>query len=68
MSKKEKDTRVAEWMKEHKEEVEQVQQRCNALKECTTEELIEMAPEDLIVKVKALLVTGIIAAESKREA
>lgn len=68
MAKKEKDTRVAEWMKEHKEEVEQVQQRCNALKECTTEELIEMAPEGVVAKVREKLIFGIIAAESTQEA
>lgn len=60
------DPRVKEWMKEHKEEVAKVQYKYNVLKEYSTEELIEMAPGDVMEKVRGMLIAKIITAESAK--
>ena len=57
------DPRVKEWMREHKEEVAKVQLKYDVLKEYSTEELLEMAPEGVVAKVREKLITGIIALE-----
>jgi len=68
MSMRETSSRTREWMKEHEEEVEQVRQRCDALKLLSLGELAEMADDEGadLTKVKELLVAKIIAAESAR--
>ena len=57
---------VREWMKTHKEEVEQSQQRYNRLKEMSLDGLVALAQSDGadLTKVKAVLITAIVAVES----
>jgi len=59
---------VREWMKEHKEEVEGVQEKYDALKMLSLGELAEMADDEGVdvSKVKELLISKIIASESAR--
>ena len=54
------DPRVREWMNEHKDEVAKVQEQYDALKALSTEELLEMVPEDVVAKVRTQLIVGII--------
>ena len=56
------DPKVKEWMKEHEEGVAKVQQKYDVLKEYSTEELLKMAPEDVVAKVRSKLIVGIVAA------
>ena len=59
---------VRVWMKEHSEEVEQVQQRYNALREVSLQSLLESAPltDADVNKIRDLCIARMIAAESAR--
>jgi len=59
---------VREWMKSHKEEVEQVQTRYDALGEVSLQSLLESAPltDADVSKIRDLCIARIIAAESAR--
>ena len=59
------DPRIKEWMREHKEEVAKVQYKYDVLREYSTGELLEMAPVDVVAKVREKLIAGIVASESK---
>ena len=56
------DPRVREWMKnlKNRAEVDAVQAKYDELKSLSTEELLEIAPDEVIAKVKAQLIVGII--------
>lgn len=59
---------VREWMKEHKDEVEQIQQRYDRLKELSLSDLVALAQDNGadVSKVKDVLIAKIIVAESTR--
>jgi len=59
---------VREWMKNHKEEVEKVQTRCDELKKLDLAELVDLSvlEEADADKVRELLIAKIITAESAR--
>lgn len=61
LANKEDDSKVKEWMRKNNEKVEKVQAKYDELTEVSTEELIKMAPEDVVTKVRDKLITGIIA-------
>ena len=54
------DPRVKEWMKEHQTEVAKIQAKYDELKSLSQAELLEMAPEDVVAKVRAQLIVGIV--------
>ena len=57
------DPKVKEFMKTHPDEVAKVQKRYGELKVLTTEELVRRAPEDVVAKVRSMLIVGIVAKE-----
>jgi len=57
------DPKVKEWMKEHKAEVGAVAAKYDELKELSLEELLKLAPNDVVAKVRSVLITGIIKSE-----
>jgi len=59
-----KDLGVKEWMKDHAEEVQKVQERYDELKALSTEELAKRAPEDVVAKVRDKLIVGIMKSGS----
>lgn len=54
---------VKEWMREHKEEVENIQSRYDKLKGLSLDELIAMAPKGAIAKARDKLIVGIMTEE-----
>ena len=67
MAKRQSDSEVKEWMKNHKGEVEKVQARYDSLKEVNIESLVRMSRElgvDL-TKVRGRLITAICSAKGK---
>ena len=66
MVNRQKDSRVKEWMKDHKGEVEKVQRRYDELKEVSLQGLLEASSTVVIEKVRSLLISGIIASEDER--
>ena len=54
------DERVREWMKEHKKETAAVQRRYDELKALSVKQLLKMAPDEVVSKVRDVLITGII--------
>lgn len=59
--------KVKEWMKNHKEEVERIQKRCDELKELSLQNLLNEASltNTDADKIKGILIATIIASEGK---
>jgi len=47
-------------MKEHKKETAAVQRRYDELKALSVKQLLKMAPDEVVAKVRDVLITGII--------
>ena len=59
MANKGSDPRVKEWMKGHTEEVDAVQRRYDELKALSIDELLGMASDGVLAKVRGILIVGI---------